>query len=254
MNVKHPARRRRTAAFYVFAAGGLLVVAFTLLLVLMAFLLLRRPGEYLPANPQDPAVIATGESLENAALAQVSAVRPAAANLASSGGYISEPWSVSISQQDANAWLASRLVRWLESRQINLPGGVSHPAVSFQAGAIVLLVCVPTPLGESIISIACEVTSNKGQGGTSSSHQLFIRPGAIHAGSLPVPAQLASAANALLARLAESLGGTVAPDGTLVVPAPSIDLEDGRTVMLSEAKVRLGRLELKFHTSATPGK
>lgn len=103
-------RRRRALVIVGLFLGVLLTPA------LVIGLLTKLDPAWWPRPPADSTFVATqAESLENAALAQASLVR-SLDPLAPSGVWFSEPWSVAISESDANAWLATRLPRWLENR------------------------------------------------------------------------------------------------------------------------------------------
>src|SRR5689334_15852919 len=65
----------------------------------------------------DPAAASTAEQLENGVVAHFTLARPPDPTLNPAKPdprYQSAPWAVSISANDANAWLATRLKQWLD--------------------------------------------------------------------------------------------------------------------------------------------
>ncbi len=85
------------------------------------------PHWWNPPRPTSARVIRNAEELEGAAMAQLTLVREGNA-----------PWSVSISQHDANDWLAARLPLWLESRGQQLPAQVRTVSAAFTGEGVYL--------------------------------------------------------------------------------------------------------------------
>ncbi|MDI1288345.1 MAG: hypothetical protein PSX37_00135, partial [bacterium] len=125
-------RRRRV----VVVIGLLLAALLTPALVIAA--LAKLDPSWWPSPSADAQATANqAEALENAALAQASLVRNADPD-ATNGAWFSEPWSVAISESDANAWLESRLPRWLENRYAGAEWAkpLSEVRVRFREGAV----------------------------------------------------------------------------------------------------------------------
>lgn len=80
---------------------------------------------------------ARAAEVENAVVAQLSLVRPGRWH--EDGVWRSEPWSVSITEEDASAWLATRLPRWVKNREGESawPMQVAQARVSFTQGRII---------------------------------------------------------------------------------------------------------------------
>src|SRR5262249_46297987 len=72
------------------------------------------------------------EQVENGVVSQLSLARPA--DPKQPGGYKSEAWSVSLSDQDANAWLATRFRQWLENQGAPWPQQPAGVAGGVKAG------------------------------------------------------------------------------------------------------------------------
>lgn len=80
---------------------------------------------------------ARAAEVENAVVAQLSLVRPGRWH--ADGVWRSEPWSVSISEADASAWLATRLPRWVKNREGDSawPPQVAQVRVAFTSDRII---------------------------------------------------------------------------------------------------------------------
>ena len=78
-----------------------------------ASLALRTPAWWSPIPRSDPAAAERGAQVEQALVSEFTRVRADAPE-----------WSIRIEQRDANAWLATRLPAWLESRGLPQAGPV----------------------------------------------------------------------------------------------------------------------------------
>jgi len=226
------------------------------------------PATYRPADPTDAAVVARGEALENAAISQLSAVRPAAEAATPTDGYASAPWSVSLSQSDANAWLATRLMEWLASRGSALPQGFSAPAVSITSNNITVSAAAEYPLGIAIISIDARTW-------VAPSGELMIQLGGVRAGRLPLPAAAINALSDLFVSFQKAALGKpdISPIATqssspsqpnslssapaahlaepIAFPPVSFNLDDGRRVELIALEAVEGKIVLTLRTRAS---
>lgn len=176
-----------------------------------------------------------GAALENAAGAQMTLVRPDADGNVTE--YISAPWSVAISQEDANAWLAGRLPTWLHSRGAQMPAGLGTVCVQFENGRVRLLAPVPTPAGTSIVSIPVEFATDSDGG-------LVIMLGTAWAGYMPIP----GAGLGIAAALRRTVDQSDASGEEIIIKHPVLDVDDGRVVRIITVVPRSGRLELTLET------
>jgi len=245
-----PRRRRRFRRPWV-AAGLALCAAGTAALAALA-LTRATPAWWRPIDPADPATIDAAQAVEHAVVRQLSALRPAASPPATpDASWRSETWSVSLSQADANAWLAARLPRWLESREKRVlwPAGVREVRVGFGDGVVRLGVRLAAD-GREQIAVAHVAPDLRADG------SLWLPASWFSIGRLPVPGAWALggadpgdylpadlARLPQVRRLADVLGGA-AP----LVNAAVIRLEDGRRVRLLRIAAREGRLELTCRT------
>ncbi len=193
-----------------------------------------QPAAYIPSDPNDPAVARRGEALENAAAAQLTGVRSDAGS--KPGTYVSAPWSVAITQEDANAWLATRLPEWLRSRGAQMPAGLGTPSVRAVDG--VLMFCAPmsTPAGVTIVSFPVTLSIVAGGG-------LEVMFGTTWAGLMPVPGASSAAVTAVRAALKDQ-----SDSEAVVIRSPVMSVDDGRQVRLTGVRSAAGRLELTFQT------
>ncbi len=259
-------RRRRLAILL-----GLLACFIATPLLVALGLSRATPAWWTRVQTLAPDAASQAESLEAAAMAQASLVRPGATT---DGRWRSEPWSVSLSEADANAWLGERLPRWVESRgdEVRWPRPVRAVRVAFHEdsiwlGALVLDAAAdgnaaasigpardPQDQPASVLSVA--LTPRMDDAG-----QLWLAAGSVGVGRLTLPpgtlrwAQHHPRASPLLpttladqpelAALLDVLRGA-----TPASIEPSLGLGDGRRVRLLNIKAREGRLELTCQTEA----
>ncbi len=131
-------RRLRAGAFLALAAiAGALVLA-----VAVGMYLARGTPAWWPkasVGSDDDA-----QSLENAVVAQLSAIRPTDPAATASEGdgpavpWRSESWTVALSEADANAWLRARLKVWLANRNppVRWPREIEDVRVRFFDGGV----------------------------------------------------------------------------------------------------------------------
>lgn len=114
--------------------------AITAIAAAAAWLALARAADKPPwwnaSSTSSAAVARAAQELEGAATAQLTALRN------------DQPWSVSLSQDDANDWLAARLPVWARSRDLALPDQLRALSVAFTPEGILAGASVRTPAGE----------------------------------------------------------------------------------------------------------
>lgn len=167
---------------------------------------------------------ARAQGLERGATAAISQSREAG-----------EPWSVEIKEEDASAWLESRLPRWLANRGGAWPAGWTEPRVRFEGGRV--MVGVRDPGGRIVgASALIEIEGNR----------LRLRGGSVWAGGLALPIAAARGLwTGVPADEARVWAGLLS--GSRDAPA-MIDLDDGRRVQLLAARAEGGRLRVTCRT------
>ncbi|MFN0133760.1 MAG: hypothetical protein ACKVW3_14675 [Phycisphaerales bacterium] len=115
---------RRMRRIVVSCALG--VVALACVGVLVGLVLSRATPRWWRSVPRDePATITLAEQVENGLVNRAYRNRD-------------EPWTVEITAEQANAWLAVRLPKWAANQGQSWPGEVSEVQVAFAPGRIVL--------------------------------------------------------------------------------------------------------------------
>lgn len=189
-----------------------------------------RPAWYAP--PGGDAVLAQSETLENAVATQLTLPRM------EGGG----EWSVSVSQEDANAWLAVRLQRWSESRGVRWPRSVSGVQVRFDDGACVVGASVEAAGAGRFVSV--RVVPRVGAEGA-----LFAGAESASVGRLAVPLGVVLG---LVERMTDGPWRAVFSGERALMKQPVIDLADGRRVRLLGIRCMAGRLEVRCRTERRP--
>jgi len=105
-----------------------------------------------------------------------------------------EPWSVRMSDDDANAWLEHRLGQWLENRSVDTPDNFEPPRVHIENGRASVGIASPDPRFPGIFSI--EFTPEITDAG-----ELIVTDRSFRLGKLPLPSPQA------LSRISNSIKG-----------------------------------------------
>jgi hypothetical protein len=194
----------------------------------------------------DSQTTTTAEQVENGVVTQLSMVRPA--DPQAKQGYQSEQWSVSLSADDADAWLGTRLKQWIENQGGHWPEQLSGAQVEFASGVIKAGVRLE---GGRVVFV--EVTPEVRADGS-----LWLLPRAMGAGSMPLPTFLVlqEVHEGVVQRLpAGSARRTQAEEALDVLggkrPAlrdAVVKLDDGRRVRLVKVTPVAGRLEITCRT------
>ncbi len=247
----------RTSRFWL-GAGVVLVGATSLLLIALAALTHLPPAWFDPPAPGDPRAGAAGEAVQAAILTQLTAVRPSDPARPPDAGWASEPWGLAVVQDEANAWLATLLPRWLANQEWGSAAeSVEVAQVRFDEPTIDLAVRVRAGNGTRVLSARFRPFVDR-------DGSLWIPAERLAIGRLPIPVEWASgqarraadrylppngtsdpAARLLVTRLLAALDGR-----DPITRGPVIRLEDGRRVRLLALRPREGRLEAVFRTEA----
>ncbi len=119
-------RARRLRALATLAMLSVVALA-TLATVGLGARLRDTPRWWRSADPSDPATIALAQRVERAVLEHVRKPRP-----------LGEPWTVSVTVEQANAWLAVRLPLWAANRGAPLPKAVQQVQADFSNNRVAL--------------------------------------------------------------------------------------------------------------------
>lgn len=238
---------RRIAMVVGIVAGVCLVV---MLLLVYAHNLTRRAPRWWNTNLAiDPAA---GEAIEMGLMGHLSAVRPADPEMKAGEAWRSTPWSVSLTEEDANAWLNSRLPKWMMNRgkPVAWPIGLRSLQVKFEEGSIRLGVQVIDG-NESVIAGVALKPEVHDDG------SLWLNSSGLDIGSLPAPAWAIGAARSAygdaippaIRELPETAAFFGALEGTnAIFPNAMIRLDGGRRVRVLSVSPKKGRVDLTFRT------
>lgn len=109
---------------------GLALAAIGLLLTIAIFFLWRAAGQtpewWSPADPAAPANVTLGEYVENTVVTQFHKARPAG----------DATWTLDLSEEWINAWLATRLPRWAENRDLRWRLSVSEAHTAIESDRV----------------------------------------------------------------------------------------------------------------------
>lgn len=192
--------------------------------ITLAVLALVPPSER-PTLPSD--AIARGEALEQALVAAVTKVRDPAG----------ETWAIAIDPSDINAWLATRLPKWIEHDPSLAPfERATTVRISADDGALI----VDAPVGPEALGLVgtlrLPIALDDSPGA-----KLIVDIGATRIGLLPVP--FSDAGWEAAGTLAEELARFEAQ-----YPERRFRLADGRFVEVRAISCEDGRIKIRFAT------
>lgn len=151
---------------------------------------------------------------------------------------VGEPWTVAITQDEANAWIVDRLPRWLANQGVRHAEKLPEVRVAFVEDAILVGF---KPRGQE--RTATLTVSPRTEDGA-----LWTPATGLKVGRMPLPAALLRERGLdYVPEPYRSDDGAILAASTLAgeVPAPStVDLADGRTVRVEGIRVEEGRLLL----------
>lgn len=217
----------------------------------------RAPDWWRQVDPGDPMTIRIGEAIENAIVTQLHRVEretDEAYEGSESGAWRSREWAFAITASDANAWLNTRLPKWLQDSEPDLdwPRAVHELQVDFDEALIRVGVLLRGRGGERQI-VSATLTPELREDGS-----LWMRAAWVHIGRLPVPASWVLDQGEVQTRRhlgeqaaevsrQEALFRVFAGDLPAMEDA-SVRLGDGRRVRIMRLQPRRGRLEVVCRT------
>jgi hypothetical protein len=231
---------------------GLVLVGAVCVFLAASYGLTRlEPSWFRPPAGDDPRTLSLANHLQNALVTQATAVRPME-------GGASEPWAFSVSEADANAWLAALLPRWLANRERSeLSRGLGRVQVRFDRARVLVGARVATSEGRRVVSAAVSpLVDDRGA--------LWAPADSVFVGRLPLPLSWATgqarrvAEEYLPADRAGDPEAVVVLNGLLsaldgrraLTASPVLGLEDGRRVRVLSVRPREGRIEVTCRTEA----
>lgn len=211
----NPPRRPGIRRVALTLAAGFAIAAVALALIPPA----GRPQ--LPANPE-----ARGEALEQALVAAVTKVRDPAG----------ESWAIAIDPADINAWLATRLPKWIAHDPELAPfAAAERLRLGAEDGAVVL----DAPVGPGFLGLVGTVRVPLEL--DEQSQRLRIDVAAARVGRLPIPFATAGLGS----------GGALADEVARLeerYPGRRFRLADGRFIELRAISCEEGRIKIRFAT------
>jgi hypothetical protein len=226
-----------------------LVVAATLAMLAAGLLARTTPAWWRTVRADDPKTIQTAEYVENEFINQMYHERSMGGGAAPvDGSWQSEEWTVALDAASANAWLNTRLPKWLANQGVDWPDQVHELQVDFRDGAMVVGMSVRLREGDRYLSatLAPSVTD----GGP-----LWMPARWIHVGQLSLPARWAlgqaesRAASYLPGDLPETeLMFSIFGGDSPMLHEPTIPLGDGRRIRLLRVRTKAGRIEVTCRT------
>ncbi len=195
------------------------------------------PSWWSPPDPQDRAIAALADQVEQRLLEEAHKIRPAA-----------DPWTIRVREHQVNAWLSTRLPDWIAHEQeVRWPEALGTPLTHFEDQGISLAIEVGAE-GRPRFVVVRVVPTIHGDG-------LRLRLDGVGVGRIPLPGEPVEALLRLLSHAAGAgLLDDPAVEETLHLLAgrrsidPTVTLTDGRRVRLLDLRYAAGRLDLTCRT------
>jgi len=141
----------------------------TLIAFTMVSLIPQAPTWWRSLDADDPETEALGEAVEQGVISKFMRDRP-----------LGEPWTIGVRASEANAWLNTKLRKWLINRELGWPEMLAEIQANFENGRVSLGFLIVTEDGEQIVAATAEpMVDERGA--------LWLPISATRAGRLDVP-------------------------------------------------------------------
>lgn len=238
-----------------------MVVGATILLPVLFSLGTARPLWWNAPDVADPGTAALAADLESTLVEQASMVRPTAAGFIPGvpGEWRSDAWTVTVTSQQAAAWLNTRFPAWLVNRSesVKWPRELRAVAADFSDTSITLG-------GEFVLNGETRYLSADLSLGVREDGSLWTSADWLRVGRLPLPAGwiLKRAANENRSMIPEAASDVPQMSAALkalageaaVAITPSLSLGDGRRVRLLSIAPGEGAIVVTCRTELNAGK
>jgi len=237
--------RRWATRMVVLGSAGLV-----LLILVIAAQVRATPWWWRTVAREDPATIALGQRIENSIINRANKIRPPEV---AGGPWLSEPWTVELRPDEANAWLNVRLPKWVANQkdEFRWPKEVTDIQVDFGPGEIRVGATVTS--GERKQVFTATLRPQLEDDG-----RLFMPATWVNVGRLPIPAALVlghahrNAADYIPPEFlklpeTEALFRAFEGDDALIQRAV-VRLPDGRRVRILELSAAQGVLRITCRT------
>lgn len=206
------------------------LLALPVVVALSAWALLRsEPSYWRPPDATAPRVRQAAQDVEGFVTTQTTAVRPAA-----------DPWAIELSEDQANAWLASRLPRWLANQDADPRIAQTFPRVMVRFASDRIELAAEVSLGgksQVFRAVFVPQAANEGQA-------VRLKLAALYAGRLRLPVetvigQLASRSGedpAVIRRALEGVELRLPLADKREVKVVGVELHKGRLVLVCVTK------------------
>lgn len=207
-------------------------------LLMVAWMTTMRPSWWPQLDAESAPTVDLAERVEHGVVRVCSQVRPDADG---NDPYASAVWTLRMTEDEANAWLAARLPRWIESRQGEWPWvrSIGRVRVRFEPDGL--------RIGAEMLAEATggdmRVMSVKGALAVDDAGKVLVSNASVSVGRVTVPAGAIEMLMPDLAREQGILLRALAGKGPLLERA-ELKLEDGRRVRVVGVRVSGGAIEL----------
>jgi len=218
----------------------LLLLGLVLLLAIAggyAWWLSQQRPEWWHEVPLDEPTQVQAEQVENTVVSELSRARPAEAP----GPYRSREWQLEVSEEEANAWLATRLKGWVANRDGHWPQAIDGVQVALEPGQVRVGIHLVQGGFDRVVTVTGLPEIRDGG--------VWLNISGMALGGLPLPREF----------LLDQFGSMVRGDSTDDILAalegqrpaldrPVIELDNGRLVRITGVRVDAGRLVLTCRT------
>jgi len=209
----------------------------TLVIGVGSWLARQPPPWWEEIDTESVSVIATSRAVENWAVSTMTRSR-----------HPSEPWAVTLTEEDANAWLAVRLPLWVISERGEWPEGIRSVRIRFADGLIVVGADIREPGAETPRVVAAAIRMGIDESGQASASIDWTQinrlklPGSVGVNRIGAWLEGASEDDEVAERVASLMRGDLHSDSL------GWKLEDGRRVRVHAVTVEQGRVHLTCST------